>query len=217
MASYGGTQFTTNHDYPTVSDTMTSTALPSAWDTWVDESATASYTVWNIWTAGPASSFTTVTAVDALNNTYKEAVWRYFNESVERRKSRRARSQGARVLPRRARKKERKALTAEQKAQRLLGTLIGEEQLKIYNETGRLLVKGEKHDYILKANGTVLRIEKDKVHDLCIHLKERSKFPATDNVIALKLLVESNEERFNEVANDHGETIMRGMPRCANG
>ena len=46
--------------------------------------------------------------------------------------------------------------------------LIGEEQLEIYNETGRLLVHGHKYDYILQKDGFVKRVEKDKVVDLCI-------------------------------------------------
>ena len=67
-----------------------------------------------------------------------------------------------------------------------------------------VFVHGRKWDYMLAANGKVHRIEKDKMVDLCIHLKDQEKYPKTDNVIALKLLVETNEQEFNKIANDHG-------------
>ena len=107
---------------------------------------------------------------------------------------------------------------AEQKAKDLLLDLIGEEQLEIYNETGRLLVHGHKYDYILQKDGFVKRVEKDKVVDLCIHLTNKHKYPETDNVVALKLLAETNEEEFNRLANNHGEHGRpEEMPRCAVG
>ena len=100
---------------------------------------------------------------------------------------------------------KKKREKAEQKAKDLLLDLIGEEQLEIYNETGRLLVCGHKYDYIIQKEGFVKRIEKDKIVDLCIHLTNQSKYPDSDNVIALKLLAENNEEEFNRLANNHGE------------
>jgi hypothetical protein len=100
---------------------------------------------------------------------------------------------------------ERKAKTekAEEVAQQLLASIIGEEQLKVYNETGRLMVKGEKADYILQKGGLVKMVEKDKIVDLCIHLRDKMSMPPTDNVVALKLMVEAEEDEFLKTANRH--------------
>lgn len=100
--------------------------------------------------------------------------------------------------------KERKEL-AELTAQALLEDLITDEQMEYYKETGRLVVKGRKHDYVITGSEGVQRIEKDKVVDLCIHFKEQYKYPASDNVIALKLLLENDEKEFLRIANNHGE------------
>ena len=99
--------------------------------------------------------------------------------------------------------KERKEL-AELTAQELLEDLIGGEELALYRETGRLVVPGRKYTYVLKKEGGVYKVEKDKIIDLCIHLKEKYKYPETDNIISLKALIEANEYEFLKIANSHG-------------
>ena len=108
---------------------------------------------------------------------------------------------------------------AEERAKELLLDLIGKEQLEIYEKTGRILVKGNKYDYIIRKTGFVKRIEKDKVTDLCIHLEDKYNYPETDNVIALKTFLEADEEAFNEMANEHGIIPIEEwkMPMCAEG
>jgi hypothetical protein len=100
--------------------------------------------------------------------------------------------------------KERKLL-AELTAQQLLEDIISEEELAHYKETGRLVVKGRKFDYVVTKDVGVYKVDKDKVKDLCIHLKNRYKYPQTDNVIGLKLMIESDESLFLKTANDNGE------------
>lgn len=90
---------------------------------------------------------------------------------------------------------------AEEVAQILLGELIGEEQLAVYKETGRLLVKGKKHDYLVHKSGGVQRVEKDKIVDLCVHVQEKILIPPTDNVIGLSMYIKADEKDFNKVAN----------------
>jgi len=104
--------------------------------------------------------------------------------------------------------REIKKLTdmAEIKAQDLLKDFIGENELKIYNETGRLYVKGEKGEYIVRKGGTIQKIEGKNVIDFCVHLKDRSKYPPTDNVIALKLLLEEEESNVLKLANRRGSS-----------
>jgi len=97
-------------------------------------------------------------------------------------------------------RKERAELTALQ----LLEDLIDEQSLRVYKETGKLVVKGKRYDYVLNKGSGVYKIEKDKIVDLCIHLRNRTKYPETDNIISLKLLIEGNESRFLRTANNHG-------------
>jgi hypothetical protein len=114
--------------------------------------------------------------------------------------------------------KERAA--AEIKATELLEVLIGKEQVEVYKETGRVFLKGKKFDYhIIKGSGfNIRKIEKDKVRDLCIHLRDRSIYPATDNVVALLLALQDDEEGVLNMANDHGnsdDTFVEELPIAA--
>jgi hypothetical protein len=103
----------------------------------------------------------------------------------------------------RAKKVEQDRKDAETKAKELLMDLIGDEEIKVYEETGRLFVKGRKHDYIVNKGGFVQQITKDKMIDLCVHLEDRYAMPETDNVIALKLALEAQEDKVLEMANVH--------------
>jgi hypothetical protein len=99
-----------------------------------------------------------------------------------------------------------RAEKSENRAKELLLDLIGEDELKVYQETGRLFVKGKKFDYIIRRDkmmGGLERIEKNRITDLCVHLKENFKCPKTDNVIALKLAIESDEDKILELANSY--------------
>ena len=98
---------------------------------------------------------------------------------------------------------EKKKLAAERKAKELLLDLIGPKELKVYEETGRLFVKGKKHDYIIRKQGFVQQIEKDKITDLCISFVVPD-LPVDDKVVGLKLLFERDENRALKVANRHG-------------
>lgn len=97
---------------------------------------------------------------------------------------------------------------AEKKAKDLLLDIIGEKELKVFEETGRILAKGKRHNYIIHESGVVERIEEDRIARLCIHLLNQCAFPNVDNVIALKLLAEADDYKFDELANHLGS-----MPR----
>lgn len=98
------------------------------------------------------------------------------------------------------RRKER----AEVTAQSLLLDLIGKEELERYKGSGYLLVKGRKFDYVIQKGRGVYKVEKEKVIDLCVHFRNRYKYPETDNLIGLKLLIEADESKFLRIANSHG-------------
>ena len=65
-------------------------------------------------------------------------------------------------------------------------------------------MRGKKYDYIVQKDGFIKRIEKDKITDLCVHLVNRQTYPATDNVVAMKLAIENDEEKILRLANNKG-------------
>lgn len=114
---------------------------------------------------------------------------------------------------------QKKKEEAENRAQELLGMVIGSEMLRVYKRTGRLFVKGKRHSYIVQKEGYILQIDKDKVTDLCVHLEKRDSMPLTDNVLAMKLSIETDEDRVLKMANKWGEhrigRNMYALPECA--
>jgi hypothetical protein len=114
---------------------------------------------------------------------------------------------------------KRKREEAEKNAQDLLELLIGEEQLKVYKETGRVFIKGKDADYqIVRGHGyNIRKIEKETVRDFCVHLRNKSSMPETDNVVALLLNLQANEKAVMELANDHGQSAddYHSLPRAA--
>ena len=103
---------------------------------------------------------------------------------------------------------------AEGKAKELLLDIIGETELAVYEETGRVFVKGRKHDYIVQKDGFVQQIQKGKIQDLCAHIN-KTKYPLTDNVVAMKMLIEADEDKFLQIANRHGNRSYDELPKAA--
>jgi hypothetical protein len=154
-------------------------------------------------------------AHDTSTTSSTTAVWyRWATSEPARRTSNQYRQRERSTSTISKREKERKA--AEAKAKQLLLDLIGKEDLDIYNETGRLFVKGKKYDYIIQKEGFIKRVEKKKITDLCVHLDNRYKYPSTDNVIAMKLAIEADEAQVLKLANNHGSSKRpKTLPRAA--
>jgi len=183
----------------TWTSTTSSTAISatSMWYSWNDANATdytaatsATCDTWTVWTSNDEPMYINdVVWTEIEKPTHQERmqseIWKEWSSHI------------------RAEKKVEKD-SAEKKAKDLLLDLIGEDELKIYEKTGRLFVKGKKFDYIVINGGKVQKIEKDKITDLCVHLAERSKYPPTDNVISLKLAIEAEEDKVLRLANNHG-------------
>ena len=204
----------------------------TAWVSWCDQDAGTTCTstetcdvIWPAWVgetaASAASGATTGTSTTWYNwnegyaqdprNYESSTDWGFATKTRE---SQKQREESRKKMEELRKKKE----AAEEMALDLLEEFIGFEQRVIYEETGRLLVKGKKADYILSKDEGVTRVEKNKVVDLCIHLKERYGYPSTDNVIALALKVKDDEKGFNKMANNHGERSRPfSLPMCANG
>ncbi|MBA7658392.1 hypothetical protein ES703_66343 [subsurface metagenome] len=112
---------------------------------------------------------------------------------------------------------EKKREEAEERAQELLGHIIGKEQIEVYKQTNNLFVKGKKYSYIIPKDGFILQLKKDKVIELCVHLERRSAMPETDNVIAMKLRIENEEKNVLKLANKYSEYDREeyALPACA--
>ena len=112
-------------------------------------------------------------------------------------------------------KKKKVKQQAEEKAVKLLESLIGDE-IEVYKKTGRIFVKGKKGTYIVRKGKFVQKIENDKIIDLCVHIKSSYKCPKTDNVIALKMLLENDEDHVLKLANRMGsESLPEELPLAA--
>jgi len=212
MATYhGDTIYYSSTDCGTGTDntvwySWTSTSAPTtAWGNWCTTSTTAttecastsSDAVWIRWHYPNGQ-------VTEWNHEYRPAQVSYEDQ---KRLAREYQEQQAKM------KQEREA--AEVKANELLADIIGEEQWNVYKETGRLLVKGRNNDYLLGKDGSAVRIEKDKVVDLCIHLVERNQMPETDNVIALALLAKADDYEFDQRANERRVRKLHPLPMAA--
>ncbi len=186
---------------------MPNTGIWSAWNTdgtsyTTDTVETVSYQqhVWGAW-------------VEHDQNAYDQARYQLNEQGLEavRQENARREAEYAQAARRYAVRDEARAVKAAEEAERkkaaeevaqvLLGEIIGEEQLAVYKETGRLLVTGKEHDYLVHKSGGVQRVEKGKIVDLCVHVKERILLPPTDNVIGLAMFIKADEKDFNKVAN----------------
>lgn len=183
--------------------TVTSTGTSYVSSTDSTSTATSSDIVWRTWTStGTGTLDCTSNGVWKIWTYQEETAPALSQEEIDARR-REAERERAEAEERRRIEKEQKD-AAEEVAKELLLDLIGPEEMEIYNETGRLFVKGRKFDYIIQKQGMLHRIEKDKITDLCVHLKDRDKFPKTDNVIALMMLLKADEDHILGKANNHG-------------
>ena len=184
--------------------------VQAVWSVWTDDSTRAIY-------EGVADEITDglFHATDLMGQAFERAavtreedVLRGFQRSIE--EGQRRRSQEVDRITKMAKKREE----AEAKAKDLLLDIIGESDLAVYEETGRVFVKGRKHDYIVQREGFVQQIQKGKIQDLCAHIN-KNKYPLTDNVVAMKLFIETDEDKFLQIANKHGSRKYDELPKAA--
>lgn len=203
-------------DITTTGTCSTSTASDITWSTWVSSDATSWTSTSTAFSDNQDQVWSTWTSDTTDNVVYSEA--RFSNpvyhwkdrRTTEEKRAQKAQQEIEREWRRiKAQELQEEKKQAELTAQALLEDLIDEEQMRIYKESGNLVIYGEKYDYVLRRIGGVIRVEKGKVkplvRKLCIHLREKYKYPETDNVIALKLFLESDEEAFLDKANKQSE------------
>ena len=210
------------YDSPTSTTSTTSAADASTvWSTWTGAyyydsptsttSATNTSTVWSTWTGrvtGDISNFGALTRTPQLCDVDVEEHEIDIGRAgrTTHRDNPEFRSDPDYVDP-----KEK----SEEVAKELLRELIGEEQARVYEETGRVLVHGKKYDYIIQKRGFIRRIEPGKIVDLCVHLEHRHAYPDTDNVISMLFMLKHRENDVLEMANEHYVHEGAEVPKCA--
>jgi len=200
--------------------TTGSTASSSAtWGYWCDNvtSHTSSATFisaedcWSYWTSGyvsyQAGGDVTLEAAPAPPETDEQREARLERERQRAEEDRLRAEQAHREFA----EAQRKKAAAEVTAQELLEQLLTPEEFALYREHGRVLVKGRDADYLLtKGTGHIRRIQKGKVEDLCLHIRDKTEYAPSDNVIGMKLYIEAKEREFNQRAKNWGVKELDG-------
>jgi len=111
--------------------------------------------------------------------------------------------------------RERARNAAEDKALILLSSFIGEEELEKYKETGQIYVRGRNGLYLAKKGGGVSKIEGKKITNFCVYTDRRYKCPPTDDVIALKTMLEHDDNKVIQIANRMSTREVKELPLAA--
>jgi hypothetical protein len=132
----------------------------------------------------------------------------------ERRKLKRKNAVQARRSEKKRRKnlykswlEEQKRASANRKARELLFDLLPEDQHELYERTGRILVKGRKHDWLIRKNHnhgtaiTVSRLDKNRVVDMCVYFREGRNLPTDDRMVGFILNAKLSEDDFLKTCN----------------
>jgi len=202
------------------------------WSSW-DQQATAysSEIAWSSWqylyqsgqaaAVQQAQQVTAMQAQEASYQTHIYGIWSQESDVYLERRKRQARTQ-RREEQRRIkteRKKKARVETADRRALELLKDIIGPEEMQVFKETGRLLVKGEKFDWMITQRDhggvSVQRIKKGKMADLCVHLKQGHEYPKVDHVVTYALRAKLAEKHLNKEANVTREYDVAELPKAA--
>lgn len=136
-----------------------------------------------------------------------------------------------RRILREQKKLDRKRLKAEAKAQDLLKQIIGVDQWRIYRKTNRVILKPQKHFWIIgdyfgrhhKAKPffgkpDVIRIDNNKklhITEFCVDQAGGENTPFTDKVIFFASHLVSNEKEFIKTVNRIGERTLKTIKESA--
>jgi hypothetical protein len=190
--------------------------MATVWTYWTSSDSTGTVTTNQLWGNGYSadaawSNWTTATCSGnsiTWDNTDGDITisncWFYWNDETGTTTVHRAAETEETLRQRRILEEEVKQQkdAADMRAIALLQDLITEEEFAIYEQYGRLLIKGREFDYLVQRDsGRVVRLEKDKVVDLCMHLEDYHAYSKHDNVIAMKLFITTREKQFNQEAN----------------
>lgn len=207
------TTYTTDTVWADWNDDCTST--PSHSHVGVDLGRTASSQVWYYWNTETGE---VIPHSHVPDNVVSLSVPKENHK--ERMKLRRKSKRRIAIGNRRREKARRKKFVAEwktnHKARQLLEDVIGKEQMIPFDKTGRILVKGQKFDWLIEKTGMVKRIEKGKLQSLCVHLDNHSAYPKLDSVVGFCLMAKHAEDYLDEKANKMGaQNLPDDLDQCA--
>jgi hypothetical protein len=95
---------------------------------------------------------------------------------------------------------------AEEKALKLLKSILSKEEFEIYKKDGYVMVEGKSHKIYKVRKGAMIAIsekQKDglyKDYRLCIEPKKHGTICPTDEVIAKIKLIQADENKLHEIA-----------------
>jgi hypothetical protein len=212
----------------TSNSTCTTTSTDDSWYYWTyaDGTSVSSDTTdsWKYWSSGTigvdrfvGADQTWVTWVSSDTVVYTMPMPNTKNHK-ERMKERRKLKRKNAVQARRTKKANRKNMykryleehkerEAIRKAKELLFDLLEESQRELYERTGRILVKGNKFDWLIRRQHrhssaiSVTRIDKDKVIDMCVYFREGRDLPTDDRMIGYILNAKLSEDDFIKTCN----------------
>jgi len=98
----------------------------------------------------------------------------------------------------------RNEIISERRALRLFEDILGPEQRRVFENTGRLFVRGQKYGWLIYSRPhQIIKLEKDEFVYLCINLAGgNNSVPDADRVLAFGLMAKYDEERLNREANE---------------
>lgn len=176
---------------------VTGSSASSVWITWTSDNTTSNVTDWNVndvfqvWSQGTAS-------VNVWSDWHEQGTGPYLIPSFQRPDPEAERERAARVA---AEMEERKV--ADENALALLREHLTRRQRADLDKHGYFHVQtrdGERV-YRIRRDGLPTRVkgEDGNRYTYCIH--PAGSWPAGDKALAIKLLLETDEERFLEIAN----------------
>lgn len=88
---------------------------------------------------------------------------------------------------------------AEKKARQLLDQFLNKQQRLCLRLNGYFVVDGTRARYRLGKQSVILNSDNKSTHSFCIHFKTGG-LPYSDHLLALKLLLETDESKFWDIA-----------------
>lgn len=197
----------------------TSTATGTIWRVWSNSTAatdTTSDGVWTTWTTAATSATSSVTVAcengvwTAWCDETGEPVSVYAGPSIpaglteEEREQRRIQAEErAQQLEEENRTLKKKLKAANARAKKLLLQNLNKEQIKSFSRYKKFLVQAPSGRVYELRDGWAGNVEEIKdgkrIARFCIH--PGIKVPNCDNLLAQKLMLETDEERFRKIAN----------------
>ena len=188
--------------------TDATTTANDVWNNWTTGTGTALTDTWSIWSDSTTGANTTIT--------YGNAIWAGWSQAIEESKAqKKARLKQEREWAAQAEERRRLAAIESErlrvaqaeavaKAEVLLREHLAEPQRADYDRLKEFLVKAQSgRTYRIKkgwsGNVELLDDEGAAIMRFCIHPSESC--PDQDNMLAQKLLLESDEDAFDRIAN----------------